>query len=490
MCGNRLLAQGGRLTVAQSYTRARALLDSSIAVHGGLDALRAAGRIAVTMRGTDYWRNQSRHVDPPYDGEPFVGVLQLDVPENRMVWTTTSQYPGGFFNRGRLVIDGPHAFYANLQQRVFVTTPGRTIDGQRDVFTRLPSLVLLAALDHAAGLRWLGPMRLTTGAPIEAIAASTPTGQLTLGMDPVSKRLRAVLDVQADPIAGDAAVESAFSGYRYQQNLLVPGRQVTRVAGEMTQDVEYTDVTLNSAIPDSLLGPPPGLAEFPLVSAHDTVAELAPSVWAIRSSGYWSLVVGLTDYMLVVEAPGTGVPSVIDRIKTLAHGRPIRYVTATHHHDDHAGGMRYYMAAGATVVTTPGNRHYFERMARAASTLQPSMAKALPEPVRIETITGGERTFGDGTRTVELHDIGPSPHAAEMLVAWLPNEGILFQGDQLNLPPNGAILPGGPLQTMQFFASWVRHRGWPVRVLAGVHMTPGTMEQLDQALRAAGPPPG
>jgi hypothetical protein len=58
-------------------------------------------------------------------------------------------------------------------------------------------------------------------------------------------------------------------------------------------------------------------------------------------------------------------------------------------------------------VTTAGNKSLFERLTKA--------------PIEI---VKGSRAFTSPQRTVELHDIGPSPHANEMLVAWLPAEGI------------------------------------------------------------------
>lgn len=478
-------AQSPPLTIVQSYTRARGLLDSAIAAHGGIAAIRDARRIGVTMEGQDYWRHQSRRVNPPYDSEPFTGALVLDVAHNRMAWTTTSHYPGGFHNSGRVVIDGTRAFYVNYRQRVYVMTPGRTIDGQRDVITRLPHLLLLAALDNAASLRWLGPLRLSTGTMVEAIVAATPGGALTLGFDHDSKRLRVILEVQSDPVAGDATAETEFLGYTRIGRVRIPMRRVTRIAGETTQDVRYISATLDPENPDSLLSTPTGFPEFPMLAAPDTVRELAPHTWVVRSAGYWSLVVEFSEYVLVVEAPGGGVPAVIAKIASLAPGKPIRYVTVTHHHDDHAGGLKHYMAAGATVVTTPGNRELFERMAAAHPTIE---SDTVAGPVRIETIANGERTFTDNSQTVELHDIGPSPHADEMLVAWLPRDGILFQGDLLNLPPNGAILPGGSHETMSQFAEWVQRHGWTVRILAGVHMVPGTMAQLRDALTAATTP--
>jgi hypothetical protein len=44
--------------------------------------------------------------------------------------------------------------------------------------------------------------------------------------------------------------------------------------------------------------------------------------------------------------------------------------------------------------------------------------------------------FSDGTHTVELYHIYPAPHSNGLIVAYLPKEKVLFQGD-FSLPgPN------------------------------------------------------
>jgi glyoxylase-like metal-dependent hydrolase (beta-lactamase superfamily II) len=234
-------------------------------------------------------------------------------------------------------------------------------------------------------------------------------------------------------------------------------------------------------MPDSLAAPP---ASFTAAAPNPTippVRTLAPGVWSVGGGGMNTLVVAFTDHVLVVDAPGFGTPQTMARIDSLAPGKPVRYVVPTHHHDDHAGGVRHYAAANAVIVTTPGNRAYLERMARARPTLAGDPPLPAPRTPRVETIAGGKRVFTDGTRTVELHDIGAGPHAAEMLVAWLPEEGILFQADLIDVGASGALLPGTNNETTVHFAEWLRARGWPVRVFAGSHGfldSPAAFEEL------------
>ena len=150
-------------------------------------------------------------------------------------------------------------------------------------------------------------------------------------------------------------------------------------------------------------------------------------------------------------------------------GKPVRFVVPTHHHDDHSGGIGLYTAAGATIVTTPGNRKYFERMATARTTLGVNVAPATADRLRVETIANKKRVFTDRERTVEVHDIGPSPHAEEMLVAWIPEEGILFQADLISMAADGVVRPGANNDTTMHFAGWVKKQNWNVKMFSGAH---------------------
>ena len=55
---------------------------------------------------------------------------------------------------------------------------------------------------------------------------------------------------------------------------------------------------------------------------------------------------------------------------------------------------------------------------------------------RRATVTGvnGQRTFSDGTRTVNVHFIEGSPHAQGFMMAWLPRERLLVDRNALAAP--------------------------------------------------------
>ena len=467
-------------TLVDSYARARALLDAAVAAHGGVDALRAARQLRVAMEGHDHHRNQSRRVAPPYDREPHAVDLMVDLGHSRLSFARTFGYPGGAYRTQQFLTDGPRGYEINRRAGTHTVRQYPAAETQFGNLFYLPQLVVLAARDNPSQLRFVGRVRLSSGAPVDAVVAGLQNGMVTLGFDPGTRRLRALLSVRGDALAGDVASETEFVGWREVNGVPLPERRVTRVAGEVTQDLAYTAATPGFSMPDSLAAPPPSSTLAPPTPAIEPVRTLAPGVWSVGGTGPNALVVAFSDHVLVVDAPGFGSEQLMSRIATLAPGKPVRYVVPTHHHDDHAGGVRHFAAAGATVVTTPGNRAYMERMAAARPTLAGDARVPAAAPARVETITG-KRVFTDGARTVELHDIGPGPHAQEMLVAWIPEEGILFQADLLDVGASGAILPGTNNETTTHFADWLRGRGWTVRVFGGSHgfvAGPAAFEEL------------
>jgi hypothetical protein len=80
-------------------------------------------------------------------------------------------------------------------------------------------------------------------------------------------------------------------------------------------------------------------------------------------------------------------------------------------------------------------------MAASTFTLTPDDQTRVPRKPLFEFVRDRKRGFTDGKQTLEIIDIGPSPHAEEMLVAYLPKERLIFQSDLVNLPHSGRYLP-------------------------------------------------
>jgi len=122
-----------------------------------------------------------------------------------------------------------------------------------------------------------------------------------------------------------------------------------------------------------------------------------------------------------------------------------------------------------------------EQVAAAKHTIRPDDLSRAPKAAVVETYTG-KRAFTVGDRTVELYDVGPNPHVAEMTVAYLPKEKTLFVADLFSIPAEGPIAPAST-NTRQF-ADKIQALGLQVDKIAPAHGRIGSMDELKQVVSA------
>ena len=440
------VAHGNAPTMLESYRRAKALIDAAVTAHGGIDVLRAARKMRVVQQGFEFHPTQSRRVAPPFDSTVRRQDMMIDLTKSRIVNDGLRGYPGGFYYSTRFVTNGDKHFNISPRNQNYTVQQYPPAEQQYGNLFAIPHWYLLAAAESPTpgARRYLGQIRLGANGPVvDAVHFPlAPSGTVVIGLDPQTHRLRALLSVGTDVFVGDTEVYTEFLDWRTFDGVELPSRVVLRRAGNVISDLRTISATPNYEIPDSLLSPPSHFTVAPANLAPSAVQPLANGVWLV-GPGSKSLVVAFNDHLIAVDAPSNGSAQVINESRSLAPGKPIRYVIPTHHHDDHFFGVRHHVANGSTIVTTERNLDYLRRMMNAPmSSLMQAQNQASPSSqYKVETLRGDVRVFTDGSRTLEIHRIA-SPHAEDMLIAWLPQEGILFQSDLIEAPQAGVALRG------------------------------------------------
>lgn len=467
----------------KSYMQARKALDAGLEAMGGRAALQKIEDATLKYKGTNYARNQSLTPEAPYSVESVEGWVTLDFKRRWIIFDNTNTLPGFRFS-GRQILKGDKGFAVDHAAKAVTPTTNPNLFNNI-ARSRFPHVTLLLAAERAATLRLLGEEDYE-GKKHTVVTFATPEGaQLALYFDAQTNLLSKYEQLGTDSIMGDMTNEVIFPEYRSVGGIKFPGSRRIKVGGELTQDMKYLDIQFNAHPAETAFDKPAGLEERPESPANPqfVTSELAKDVHLLKdvSNGYNAMAVMFNDYVLVVESPLNDATSrrAIAKVREMAPGKPIKYLVVTHHHDDHAGGARTYLGEGATLITTPGNTAYFERMAQATRTIEPDALSRNPGKPSIETVQNKKRIFTDNKHAVEVYDIGSGPHAREMLVVYLPQEKILFQGDLLILPDSGTN-PAN--ETTRHFGKWLNRMGLVPDKIVGVHGRTGTMEDLRRSI--------
>jgi glyoxylase-like metal-dependent hydrolase (beta-lactamase superfamily II) len=182
--------------------------------------------------------------------------------------------------------------------------------------------------------------------------------------------------------------------------------------------------------PNRPAGPPGGGGQPPSLNVMSE--KLGDGLYRLTTGGgsYDSVVVEFKSYVMMLEA-GQSIAratAYIAETKKLFPGKPIRYVMNTHPHSDHTGGLPALVAEGATIITQANNKKFLEDALNTPRTLLDDALAKNPKKAKVETVEE-KRVYTDGTRTVEFYHIYPAPHSNGLIIAYIPKEKIIFQGD-------------------------------------------------------------
>jgi glyoxylase-like metal-dependent hydrolase (beta-lactamase superfamily II) len=473
----------------QSYKQAREVLDKAVNAYGGVEGLRSIRNFTIIAEGDLVHRNQSRRPGMS-QRTAYNTELVIDVKAGRFYQLGKGSYPIGFNWHQGAMSDGKDGAFFDQMRKTYSAAPNINPAAFRSRLRALPQMVVANALERASRLRYLGTAQFDKRGH-QVISFSNEDGlEMALYFDDKTGLLSKFETLGTDPFTGDTVTETIFTGYRNEGARPVPTGRVIKVGGDATEEIRYTKVSFDAELADDKFKPSAEFkqnAQAAAAAAASPVTRVSDTVYTVNARGYNVLFADLTDYILVVESPGGDAASrfAIDQIKKTIPGKPIRYIVPTHHHDDHAGGLRTYIAEGATVVAIPGEKGFFEQVAKSVFTIDPDALSMNPKPIRIETVEGGRRVFTDGKTTVEIIDIGPNPHTEAMHIAYLPNEKIIFQGDMMNAQANGDY----PLanDAAVYFYGWLERSKLPVERIIGVHGGPSTPAVLAKAVAAAAP---
>jgi len=240
-------------------------------------------------------------------------------------------------------------------------------------------------------------------------------------------------------IMGDMHILATYTGWKDFGGVMAPAKIVQTRGGWPFFEVDVTGAKANPPDAATLVPAPPGRGGrgggggpggAPALTV--TSEKLGDGLYRLTTGAgsYDSVIVEFKDYIMMLEA-GQSIAratAYVAETKKLIPNKPIRYVMNTHPHSDHTGGLPVLVAEGATIITQKNNEEFLSRALNTPRTLLDDPLAKNPKKAKVETVLE-KKVYSDGTRTVEMYHVYPAPHSNGLIIAYIPKEKVLFQGD-------------------------------------------------------------
>jgi glyoxylase-like metal-dependent hydrolase (beta-lactamase superfamily II) len=460
------------------------VLEKAAQAMGGSEALQGVQNQRVVAAGTWFEPEQTfRPGDAPRQVSTFQATLIHDLTADRVRydWSRDITYPFVTTQVYAEVIDGDQGMVTGTDGSgpTPAAMPSVRLATVRKLNRLTSPLVLLrAALADPAGVE-VRPDEDFEGKTYHVLALTREEPRPIRLLIAPDTFLPVKADTLADdPYYGDTLHEVLYSDWRQQGAIMVPFGLTQRLTGLgrtiTLQNEVRTEVANNVAIAADLFAIPAelrlpadaaetargermaqwflrrqaiGIPSFTDQALLVVVNETRPGsgVFFVSGGSHNSLIVEQADHLIVVEPALYESLSlaVIAQIKTRFPTKPIRYVVVSHFHVDHGGGVRAYAAEGATVVAGEASQAHFQAILAAPHTVFPDALQNNPRAVEVLAVpaTAGLPLSGGA---VVVYPVLDQTHAADMVVPFVPAEGLLFVSDLFS--PAGTTVAAAAIQ--------------------------------------------
>ncbi|PWU01677.1 MAG: hypothetical protein C5B51_22300 [Terriglobia bacterium] len=424
LCGS-AVAQDAKTVIANAQ---KALGDLNSITYSG-----SAKDVAFQQCGANSADMMCRGThDPMRPINSYVRVIDLSAPASRATGTTNNIGPGGSTTLT------PGTFFQQVTpQQADVSQPWA--NSLEFYITPWGFLKGAAANNATVSRRKAGGKNYTVLTWSPAVKAPSGKNYVVNGYVDEKNMVDRVETWLGENIMGDMHILATYTGWKDFGGVMAPSKIVQTRGGWPFFEVDVTSAKANPPDAATLAPAPAGgrggagggapPAPAPLTV---TTEKLGDGLYRLTTGAgsYDSILVEFKDYIMMLEAGQSEQRALayVAETKKLFPNKPIRYVMNTHPHSDHTGGLPVLVAEGATIVTQKNNEEFLSKALNTPRTLLNDTLAKNPKKAKIEAVAE-KKVFSDGTRTVELYHVSPVPHSNGLMIAYIPKEKVLFQGD-------------------------------------------------------------
>ena len=486
-------------------TREQNLVNRAVEAMGGAERLAAVNTIAVKAN-VKHWEPEQSDApggEPRFAAESTIEVVQDRARRaSRTDWVKNFAYPAPRTFTYSEIVTPEAGFVLGVDsngrnaQNMKMTPPAHAMSGYRLATTQRESrrnaiTSLMLAMHRAADK--VQPAEDVNGQPAVRFE------EFIVAFDPASRLPSRVRTLDYDNIWGDVTYDVVFSDWRDFSGVKIPMARKTELNGRTVVDTQFTDLRVNAPVDAGRFDVPAALrADAPRPATRNVpyqwvirrqfigtyldsdnvsfdtrgstglrLQEVAPGVHQVQGGSHNSLVVEMSDHLVVVDAPVTDAQSnwLVGQTRARFPGKPIRWLALTHHHMDHAGGLRGILVEGATLVVGQGAGPHYRRVLAAPMTRNPDLPARSFHMTPILEVPDSH-VMSDATGRQVIVYVMENPHAKSTLLAWVPHAKLGYVTDVWT---PGPPLPAKPNPGLAAVVNAVKKHGLQPDRFAGGH---------------------
>ena len=481
------------LTSCSSSPTTWDLAQGAIAAMGGAAGIEGIETVVMSGGvGTRQRLGQSLELGgPEQDGTLSMVETTIDFARQRAAYEYDVALASGFMQHRLEVLtehEGQAVGYSINNNGQMASTPGGLFgwgpqNSPAMILRRDPVAILLDAARPGAGGDPVEEVDLNGNLRLHGTTTTSWGEETGLYFDPETHLLVAFDVLDTEPMLGDVQAQYSIGDYQQSGGVLLPHRMTILKGGTPFSDVRYESIAVNSPDADAVFGIPDPLVDQAGRAASSenyvplTWSPVADGVFHVVAYSHHSMVVEFPTFVAVVEAPYTETQSLAlrDLVAEQIPGKPIRYAAVTHPHWDHIGGIRGIAGAGATILVASGHENQIREVLNAPHTNPPDALEQARDSGTAGSIEIYDRMWSasEGDRSLALYEVSGSPHAERVVLAYVPDSGVLFQSD-LFFPGTGGA--GSP--ATEHLQEAIRELGLGVRTMVGGHGGVGPFSEL------------
>lgn len=472
------------LSLMESSERASDIVARAVSALGGWERLRSLKALSLDFEADVVATFQGVNPKSPHRKLARTGNLTFNIDDERLATRTETVWPN-FTSKAHSLYREGKTYDVDENSRTYRSRNDKEVLEAWKF--RLAPVLLKNLSNRPMSLRYEGTQEID-GRKYEAVSAPMGDGQVyRFYFSPETYLLEIVENLHYSSDFGDILVRRVFSDPQIVDGITLPTQVKMAYNGNEIFNYKLKNLAFGPKVKLQLVELPEGFQQAKTNQAGSemqtrSIAEHVYLIENLAGRDYNVMFADLGEFLIVFEAPIDLWASNIAmaEIRKVFPEKPIRFVMVTHFHDDHAAGVRTYMAQGISVITTPGNRAHFETVARLKHSFHAENNLLTVAEPKFEIVKNRFHEIKGNNLTVQFLDLGPNAHVDENIVAYIPDRGILFQGDFFRVPPD-RTRPERLRDEGVAFLNSIKEKNLTFNQLVGAHGPIGSIEDLERA---------